>query len=146
MKESGAAQDGRVAVMVDCDNTSPEVLAHGLRVVAQFGCVVLRRGYKLRERGATVYFIGEAKTLDALRNTSDQFFEHAPPDTALSTEESKPAPAKTVKRRPKSLISAVVLLARRCVGRPSRRCRPGVHHKKRKSRGAVDSPRSPQHS
>jgi len=31
--------------MVDCDNTSPEVLEHALRVVAQFGRVVLRRGY-----------------------------------------------------------------------------------------------------
>lgn len=45
MRESGEAQDGRVAVMVDCDNTSPEILEYGLRVVAQFGRVVLRRGY-----------------------------------------------------------------------------------------------------
>ena len=37
--------DGRVAVMVDCDNTSPEILEHALQVVAQFGRVVLRRGY-----------------------------------------------------------------------------------------------------
>lgn len=37
--------DARVAVLVDCDNTSPEVLEHALRVVAQFGRVVLRRGY-----------------------------------------------------------------------------------------------------
>lgn len=35
----------RVAVLVDCDNTSPEILEHALRVVAQFGRVVLRRGY-----------------------------------------------------------------------------------------------------
>ena len=35
----------RVAVLVDCDNTKPEILEHALRVVAQFGRVVLRRGY-----------------------------------------------------------------------------------------------------
>jgi uncharacterized protein (TIGR00288 family) len=131
--------DSRVAVLVDCDNTSPEVLEHALKVVAQFGRVVLRRGYgnhgtlankwqealvrlaftpclqyqyasgkntsdialaldamealfdrradtfclvtsdsdfaylcrKLRERGATVYIVGEAKTPPALRNASD---------------------------------------------------------------------------
>ena len=37
--------ESRVAVLVDCDNTSPEVLEHALRMVAQFGRVVLRRGY-----------------------------------------------------------------------------------------------------
>lgn len=41
--EAGA--DAKVAVLVDCDNTSPEILEHALRVVAQFGRVVLRRGY-----------------------------------------------------------------------------------------------------
>ena len=35
----------RVAVLADCDNTSPEILEFALRVVAQFGRVVLRRGY-----------------------------------------------------------------------------------------------------
>ena len=35
----------RVAVLVDCDNTTPEILDYALRVVAQFGRVVLRRGY-----------------------------------------------------------------------------------------------------
>ena len=37
--------EARVAALVDCDNTSPEVLEYALRVVAQFGRVVLRRGY-----------------------------------------------------------------------------------------------------
>ena len=37
--------ENRVAVLVDCDNTSPEILEYALRVVAQFGRVVLRRGY-----------------------------------------------------------------------------------------------------
>lgn len=41
----GAPVEVRVAVLVDCDNTSPEILEHALRVVAQFGRVVLRRGY-----------------------------------------------------------------------------------------------------
>lgn len=35
----------RVAVLVDCDNVSPDILEHSLKVVAQFGRVVLRRGY-----------------------------------------------------------------------------------------------------
>ena len=40
-----AKQGDRVAVLVDCDNTSPEILEYALRVVAQFGRVVVRRGY-----------------------------------------------------------------------------------------------------
>jgi len=40
-----ASAESRVAVLVDCDNTSPEILEHALKVVAQFGRVVLRRGY-----------------------------------------------------------------------------------------------------
>lgn len=39
------AGEARVAVLVDCDNVSPEILEHALRVVAQFGRVVIRRGY-----------------------------------------------------------------------------------------------------
>lgn len=35
----------RVAVLVDCDNVPPDILDHALRMVAQFGRVVLRRGY-----------------------------------------------------------------------------------------------------
>ena len=180
----------RVAVLVDCDNTTPDILEYALRVVAQFGRVVLRRGYgnhttlsktwqealvrqaftpclqyqyaagkntadialaldaleamfdhradkfclvtsdsdfaylcrKLRERGATVCIVGEAKTPDALRNASDQFFEWTPaPAPVASTTEhpaDKPAPAKTeplkpavVKRRPKFVADAVALLA-----------------------------------
>ena len=188
--------ESRVAVLVDCDNTSPEVLEHALRVVAQFGRVVLRRGYgnhatlankwqetlvrlaftpclqyqyasgkntsdialaldalealfddradtfclvtsdsdfaylcrKLRERGATVHIVGEAKTPDALRNASDQFFEwmkpagapelapngaapaQKPADTkpaAPKPEAAKPAP----KRRPLVVVEAVKLMA-----------------------------------
>lgn len=183
----------RVAVLVDCDNTKPEILEYALRVVAQFGRVVLRRGYgnhttlankwqealvrlaftpclqyqyaagkntadialaldavealfdqradtfclvtsdsdfaylcrKLRERGATVYIVGEVKSPDALRNASDQFFEWTPPEpvpevedkanakpTAPKPDPNKPEPPKpSPKRRPKFVIEAVTLLA-----------------------------------
>jgi uncharacterized protein (TIGR00288 family) len=193
---AAAPVEARVAVLVDCDNTSPEVLEYALRVVAQFGRVVLRRGYgnhatlankwqealvrlaftpclqyqyapgkntsdialaldamealfddradtfclvtsdsdfaylcrKLRERGATVHIVGEAKSPDALRNASDQFFEWAKPATlpepaaagaqlgqksneakppAPKPEAAKPAP----KRRPLMVVEAVKLLA-----------------------------------
>ena len=183
MSQSATGSETRVAVLVDCDNTTPEILEYALRVVAQFGRVVLRRGYgnhttlankwqealvrlaftpclqyqyasgkntadialaldaleamfdqradtfclvtsdsdfaylcrKLRERGATVCILGEAKSPDALRNASDQFFEWLPPETlsdASDPTSAKPAPPKpAVKRRPKSLIAAVALLA-----------------------------------
>lgn len=181
----GAQMEVRVAVLVDCDNTSPEVLEFALRVVAQFGRVVLRRGYgnhatlankwqealvrlaftpclqyqyaagkntsdialaldamealfdnradtfclvtsdsdfaylcrKLRERGATVHIVGEAKTPDALRNASDQFFEWVKPAPAeplsgVTTPPPKPDASKqAIKRRPLSVVEAVKLLA-----------------------------------
>ncbi len=183
--ESGT--DSRVAVLVDCDNTTPEILEYALRVVAQFGRVVVRRGYgnhstlankwqealvrlaftphlqyqyaagkntadialaldafeslfdqradtfclvtsdsdfsylcrKLRERGATVCIVGEAKTPDALRNASDQFFEWLPPELPAepvdATAPAKPKPAAAPKpavkkSRPKAVISAVSML------------------------------------
>ncbi|QHE76128.1 NYN domain-containing protein [Hydrogenophaga sp. PBL-H3] len=196
MSNRASAQvEARVAVLVDCDNTSPEVLEYALRVVAQFGRVVLRRGYgnhatlankwqealvrlaftpclqyqyasgkntsdialaldavealfddradtfclvtsdsdfaylcrKLRERGATVHIVGEAKTPDALRNASDQFFEWvkpAPvevssgaPAAALKPGEGRAeapkseAPKTVIKRRPLFVVEAVKLLA-----------------------------------
>lgn len=37
--------ENRVAVLVDCDNTTPAILDFSLRMVAQFGRVVIRRGY-----------------------------------------------------------------------------------------------------
>ncbi len=189
-----AAQEARVAVLVDCDNVSTDVLEHALRVVAQFGRIVLRRGYgnhatlakkrqnalvklaftpclqyqyaagkntsdialaldalealfdhradtfcivtsdsdfaylcrKLRERGATVCIVGEAKTPDALRNASDQFFEWTRPLPETTSESigsqsrvdsqridtAKSAPAKApVKLRPRFVIAVVDLLA-----------------------------------
>jgi uncharacterized protein (TIGR00288 family) len=39
------AADQRVAVLVDCDNVSPDILEYSLRMAAQFGRVVMRRGY-----------------------------------------------------------------------------------------------------
>jgi uncharacterized protein (TIGR00288 family) len=145
--------DTRVAVLVDCDNvTKAEMVEHALQVTAQFGRIVMRRGYgnhttlankwqealvrlaftpclqyqyaagkntadlalaldalealfdgradtfclvtsdsdfaylcrKLRERGATVHIVGEAKTPPALRNASDQFFEWTAPAAQLN--------------------------------------------------------------
>lgn len=181
--------ESRVAVLVDCDNTTPEILEYALRVVAQFGRVVLRRGYgnhstlankwqealvrlaftpclqyqyaagkntsdialaldaiealfdgrastfcivtsdsdfaylcrKLRERGATVHIVGEAKSPEALRNASDQFFEWSRPVSELEpaqleqphlkaiskVDSTKPMP----KMRPKFVVEAVTLLA-----------------------------------
>ncbi|HEV6966168.1 NYN domain-containing protein [Roseateles sp.] len=177
--------DARVAVLVDCDNTSPEIVEHALSVAAQFGRVVLRRGYgnhatlanrwqealvrlaftpclqyqyaagkntsdivlaldamealfdrradtfclvtsdsdfahlcrKLRERGATVHLVGEAKSPDALRNASDQFFEWTPADPPpvadAAPSQAKPAavPKSKPRQRPKSVVNAVRLLA-----------------------------------
>ena len=189
MTTNHSGTDSRVAVLVDCDNTTPEILEHALRVVAQFGRVVLRRGYgnhttlankwqealvrlaftpclqyqyaagkntsdialaldavealfdqradtfcivtsdsdfaylcrKLRERGATVHIVGEAKTPDALRNASDQFFEWLPPEPPVTAADAKspgkpastptPTPKPTPKKRPKAVLSAVSLLA-----------------------------------
>jgi len=191
MDASALTVDSRVAVLVDCDNTTPEILEFALRVVAQFGRVVLRRGYgnhttlankwqealvrlaftpclqyqyasgkntadialaldaieamfdkradnfclvtsdsdfaylcrKLRERGANVCIVGEAKTPEALRNASDQFFEWHPADMnaeeadepnskkpAAKKEDVKPQTKPIAKRRPKSIIEAVSLL------------------------------------
>lgn len=45
MSVQAAPAENRVAVLVDCDNTTPAILEYGLRMVAQFGRVVLRRGY-----------------------------------------------------------------------------------------------------
>jgi uncharacterized protein (TIGR00288 family) len=182
--QATAGTDSRVAVLVDCDNTTPEILEYALRVVAQFVRLVLRRGYgnhttlahkwqealvrlafnpclqyqyatgkntadialaldavealfdqradtfclvtsdsdfaypcrKLRERGATVHIVGEAKTPDALRNASDQFFEWLPPDEpAESATAAKavppPSPKPVPKKRLKAVLNAVSLLA-----------------------------------
>ena len=38
-------QDASVAVLVDCDNVPPDIVDHALLMGAQFGRVVLRRGY-----------------------------------------------------------------------------------------------------
>lgn len=70
---------------------------------------------KLRERGATVYIVGEAKTPEALRNASDQFFEWGPaegPSAADTTAQAaKTAAAPKPKQRPKSIVNAVKLMA-----------------------------------
>lgn len=180
-------RETRVAVLADCDNVSPDVLEYALRVVAQFGRVVVRRGYgnqntlsgawrealvqqaftpclqyqyasgkntadialaldaleimfdqradsfclvtsdsdfaylcrKLRERGATVFIVGESKTPEALRNASDEFFEwsSAKRPTAKNGDEARDAEkvetpkVPGVKRRPRFVVEAVAMLA-----------------------------------
>lgn len=49
MSHPSPTGDTRVAVFVDCDNVAPEILEHALLMAAQFGRVVLRRGYGTRE-------------------------------------------------------------------------------------------------
>ncbi|SED73504.1 NYN domain-containing protein [Burkholderia sp. WP9] len=74
---------------------------------------------KLRERGAVVSVVGESKTPEALRNSSDQFFEWAPPTVSAdgeSTESSRelkadPPKAHAIKPRPKFVVEAVALLS-----------------------------------
>jgi uncharacterized protein (TIGR00288 family) len=45
-KEIPAADaEPRTAVLVDCDNVSPDILEYALLMAAQFGRIVLRRGY-----------------------------------------------------------------------------------------------------
>ena len=87
---------------------------------------------KLRERGAQVVIVGEAKTPAALRNASDQFFEWIRPTTetagnggsdgavprapterlADKVETPKAEAVKpVVKRRPRFVVEAVELLA-----------------------------------
>jgi len=39
------SRESRVAVLVDCDNVTPDIVDHALRFVAKFGRVVVRRGY-----------------------------------------------------------------------------------------------------
>jgi uncharacterized protein (TIGR00288 family) len=179
MNETHVVSEDRVAVLVDCDNTSPEILEYALRVAAQFGRVVVKRGYgnhgtlankwqealvrlaftpclqyqyasgkntsdlalaldalealfderadtfclvtsdsdfaylcrKLRERGATIHIVGEAKSPDALRNASDQFFEWPGSERNAGSPETRSETAGPARRRPRSLIDAVALLA-----------------------------------
>lgn len=80
---------------------------------------------KLRERGATVYIVGEPKTPDALRNACDRFFEWTPELEAIQASDAEtpeapsppptkatPAPpTKTIKKRPRFVVEAVALLA-----------------------------------
>lgn len=175
------ARESRVAVLIDCDNVSPEMVDHALRFVAKFGRVVVRRGYgnagtlgagrwqaklieqaftpclqyqyasgknsadialaldamemlfdeivdtfclvtsdsdfahlsrKLRERGALVCLVGEAKTPLALRNASDHFSEWRPSDEAVVAAIKPPEPAgRPGKQRPMFIVRAVAEMA-----------------------------------
>lgn len=77
--------------------------------------------HKLRERGAAVHVVGEAKTPDALRGASDRFFEFIPaaatpatlepPRAALAPVPAAPAAAAEAKKHPAFVIDAVVQLS-----------------------------------
>lgn len=45
MSSTTIPAESRIAVLADCDNVPPDILEHALRMAAQFGRVVLRRGY-----------------------------------------------------------------------------------------------------
>lgn len=182
------ARESRIAVLIDCDNVSPDIVDHSLRFVAKFGRVVVRRGYgnsstlgggrwqaklveqaftpclqyqyasgknsadialaldamemlfdeivdtfclvtsdsdfahlsrKLRERGAVVCIVGEAKTPSALRNASDHFSEWRPIENVAiaaaigDTPTTKPAEplSKSGKQRPMFVVRAVAEIA-----------------------------------
>lgn len=183
MQQNSREFDTKVALLVDCENADPDILDYALRVAAQFGRVVLRRGFgnhtalankwqtvlvqqaftpclqyayaagkntsdialamdamealfdqrastfclvtsdsdfaglcrKLRERGATVHVIGEAKSPESLRNASDQFFQwvapESPPQADAAPQSARPPVLPKPKLRPKSVVSAVKLMA-----------------------------------
>lgn len=79
---------------------------------------------KLRERGATVYIVGEPKTPSALRNASDQFFEWSHEESMAAkacesdieypkqqTSGAEAAAGNKPKQRPIFIVKAVALLA-----------------------------------
>lgn len=169
MANGSAAHDSKVAVLVDCDNVNPEIVDHALLMGAQFGRVVVRRGYgnhstltkrwqetlvrqaftpclqyqyaagkntadialaldaleamfdqradtfclvtsdsdfaylcrKLRERGATVCIVGEAKTPEALRNACDQFLSGNQRSRMRPAKSRLPRPLKSPPAKPK---------------------------------------------
>lgn len=45
MSSNQSTGESRIAVLVDCDNVQPAIVDHALRFVAQFGRVIVRRGY-----------------------------------------------------------------------------------------------------
>jgi OST-HTH/LOTUS domain len=110
--QATSAADARVAVLVDCDNTTPEILEHALRMVAQFGRVVLRRGYGNHTTLANKW----QEALVRLAFTPCLQYQYAAgKNTADIADPAKPKPhpepKQLVKRRPKALINAVALMA-----------------------------------
>lgn len=177
--------DSQVALLVDCDNCKPGVLAYALSVAGQLGRVVVRRGYgnhttlsnkwqaalvesaftpclqfqyasgkntsdialaldaqellfdksvdrfcivtsdsdftylcrKLRERGATVRIVGDAKTPTALRKASDSFYEFKVAEIVVKPPAAQPAeatpqqkatsPTPAPKKSPEQVVEAV---------------------------------------
>lgn len=78
--------------------------------------------HKLRERGAAVHVVGEAKTPEALRHACDRFYEFVPADAVKPVAQAQrhaPAPLVAVpatvpqvaKQQPQFVLDAVVKLA-----------------------------------
>ena len=77
--------------------------------------------HKLRERGATVHVVGEAKTPDALRGACDRFFKFIPAEAAspaLPSPSASPAPMPAIpavssvtRKHPDFVIDAIAQLS-----------------------------------
>ena len=178
---NGSSDAPKVAVLVDCDNSTPEMLDRAMNVARAVGEPVVRRGYgnlsslsgkwqeklveaafspclqfsyaagkntadialavdamedlltgraevfflvtsdsdfaylcrKLRERGARIHLIGDARSPKALRNAADRFHLHGGPEkpaggsTAITA--GTPAPAAKPKKPTKPSVALKVL-------------------------------------
>jgi uncharacterized protein (TIGR00288 family) len=179
----------RMALLIDCDNVSAEILEYALKVAAQFGRIVMRHGYgnlatlsnkwqttmvqkaftpclqyqyapgkntsdmalaldaqealfderidifclvtsdsdftclcrKLRERGAMVYIVGEAKTPQALRNACDQFFEWKQETESQMTTEAQ---GKVAGSKPQAKTKAQANATGKSATAPSKTSKP----------------------
>lgn len=184
-----AQQSPTVAVMIDCDNVSPDIVDFVMPIASQAGRLTIRRGYgnqatlsgswhqalareaftpclqfqyapkknttdialalealeilldrradtfilvtsdsdfvclcrKLRERGASVYVVGDAKTPEPLRKICDRFFEATlpkpKPKQSVSIEVRKPAPPSqpvAKKAAKKAARKTTALQAKQC--------------------------------
>lgn len=99
--------EGRVAVLVDCDNTSPEILEYALSMVAQFGRVVVRRGYGNHATLANKW----QDALVRLAFTPCLQYQYASGKNTSDIALALDAMEDLFEQRPKSLLAAVALLA-----------------------------------
>ena len=102
MSQIDSEPDSRVAVLADCENTDPDILEYALRVAAQFGRVVLRRGFG--NHSALAHKWQEVLVKQAFtpclqytyapgKNTSDIALWRSRKLTLVSLTEADPSPA-----------------------------------------------------